>query len=1083
MTSWNTVIRLPMLDREDLPMILGSVLRILGCPLTLVPSLLDQDQEQKQGQKQNQNQKLQRSQVHRAAVSLRDPASDRYLRHRQGILCLSREEDSDLFRHDASFHVAVSPAGFGFLCSNQGFEELGIAVSATTAVIAGRGSLTFFSLFRLPPLGGKGIYNGELFRILGSGRGIPSGVRLKSAATGKWLSLRDSRWTCQDFHLAPAREGWLLLPARRKPLLSWFRKEARHVRLTGGNGPEAAAAGILQIREFGLLSPAVFLGHLRGAHASWGSKVSGSSVTGDAAASITIAAAAPVSVHDGICPGTGMGAAALHGAGCPQHRDSRAGGVYHGSRDGTCWSTQMPEFPAQPDLTGSHGSWRSPAPGDSAYPDMCNLCPARDIWTALWRQSLGDPSVPLVSVIIPVWNSWHYLDECLWSLEAQILRETEIICVDDGSDDGSLAILERHARRDPRIRILKQEHAGAAAARNRGLREARGRYLSFLDSDDVFDSRLLLDLTAAALGRDLDIAVCRSRGLRGREVTALDWTIRPEHLPRGTCFSSRECSGRIFQAFNGWAWDKLFRRDFVTANRLEFQDCPVSNDARFVFGALCLAERIGLVPGELVLHRYRTGSIESSRGDDPLAFMAALEGIRSLLTERGLMEDFGRSFLNWEVSFCRWQLETCPLPAEVKEGTTETETGIGPGTYMDPAPGTRSRTDTGRDPGSCTGAVPDQWPSPDTASAPEPCPGTASNPEPCPGGLPRPGSRSEFRKFLGEFLEQEDAFDSSCPLADPRDILWLYDSGMGSSMNPAPAVSVIIPCYNAAKFINAALESVRNQSLTSFEILAVDDGSADGTADVIARAAAADPRIRLIRQENAGAGAARNRGLREARGHFVTFLDSDDLYERDFLRSMLIRLRSTGADMATCRYVRFYDDTGITEYPLSDVRTDLLPPEDPFDRDAVRDRFFQLFIPVVWNRMFRRQFLEEQQIRFQELANSNDTGFVYAAMLKARMTVLDETLVRYRIRKNSLVRSRDKAPLCFIEALKETRRRLEQEGLLNDPMMAESFRKRIQSNAEWNKSQLTPANQCLVTERLAAEVLLEQPDSGKDASG
>ena len=89
-----------------------------------------------------------------------------------------------------------------------------------------------------------------------------------------------------------------------------------------------------------------------------------------------------------------------------------------------------------------------------------------------------------VSVIIPVYNTENYLRECLDSVLAQTLREIEVICVDDGSTDNSLNILKEYQNKDTRIVVLTQENRSAGAARNYGLSIAKGKYLSFLDSDD-----------------------------------------------------------------------------------------------------------------------------------------------------------------------------------------------------------------------------------------------------------------------------------------------------------------------------------------------------------------------------------------------------------------------------------------------------------------------------------------------------------------------------------------------------------------------------------------------------------------------
>jgi glycosyltransferase involved in cell wall biosynthesis len=103
------------------------------------------------------------------------------------------------------------------------------------------------------------------------------------------------------------------------------------------------------------------------------------------------------------------------------------------------------------------------------------------------------------------------------------------------------------------------------------------------------------------------------------------------------------------------------------------------------------------------------------------------------------------------------------------------------------------------------------------------------------------------------------------------------------------SVSVIIPLYNKAPYIQRALESVVTQTYANFEVVVVDDGSTDGGDEIVARCS--DPRVKLIRQKNAGPGAARNRGLREARGEFVAFLDADDEWLPEFLAKAIAYLQ------------------------------------------------------------------------------------------------------------------------------------------------------------------------------------------------
>ena len=120
-----------------------------------------------------------------------------------------------------------------------------------------------------------------------------------------------------------------------------------------------------------------------------------------------------------------------------------------------------------------------------------------------------------------------------------------------------------------------------------------------------------------------------------------------------------------------------------------------------------------------------------------------------------------------------------------------------------------------------------------------------------------------------------------------------------------PQVTVVIPAYNAEKYIEETFDSLRAQTLTDWEALIVDDGSTDATAQIAEKASHADARFRLLRQENAGVSAARNHGLSEAQGTYILFLDSDDTLTADSLRAFCGTLDRTGADAAIGRLQSF----------------------------------------------------------------------------------------------------------------------------------------------------------------------------------
>lgn len=273
---------------------------------------------------------------------------------------------------------------------------------------------------------------------------------------------------------------------------------------------------------------------------------------------------------------------------------------------------------------------------------------------------------PCVSVIVPVFNRELVIEECLQSVLGQSLEHIEVICIDDGSTDGSLRILKELAIKDARLRIIQQENQGAAAARNRGMQEAQGRYLSFLDADDVFDEDMLLLATAEAERSKADFVVFRSDRFVDdfEQRSPIPWSLRSEWLPKRGPFAWRDIKGNTFKAFIGWAWDKLFRREFIERHGLRFQEQRTTNDMLFVFSALVLARRISVV-GEVLAHQRRSteGTLSVTREESWDCFYHALVALRDRLRKEELYEDLEVDFINYALHACLWNVETLEEPA------------------------------------------------------------------------------------------------------------------------------------------------------------------------------------------------------------------------------------------------------------------------------------------------------------------------------------------------------------------------------------------------------------------------------------
>lgn len=265
-----------------------------------------------------------------------------------------------------------------------------------------------------------------------------------------------------------------------------------------------------------------------------------------------------------------------------------------------------------------------------------------------------------VSVIIPVYNGEAYIEECLRTALFPCLVNVEVICVDDGSTDGTAEILKKAAEQDCRIHVYTNDHGGAGAARNIGLQYARGEYLAFLDADDFYEPGMLNRAWHKARTEDLDVVVFPSDNYSMATRTfGSSHGCRADLLPRRRPFAGKDVKQDVFRLFVGWAWDKLFRTEYIRKTGLTYAGLASSNDLSFVFSAIAAAPRINWMESfPLVHHRMYAGSISASRDRTWNCFHDALLELRENLKRLGIFERFERDYINYCLHFSFWQAAT-----------------------------------------------------------------------------------------------------------------------------------------------------------------------------------------------------------------------------------------------------------------------------------------------------------------------------------------------------------------------------------------------------------------------------------------
>lgn len=221
-------------------------------------------------------------------------------------------------------------------------------------------------------------------------------------------------------------------------------------------------------------------------------------------------------------------------------------------------------------------------------------------------------------------------------------------------------------------------------------------------------------------------------------------------------------------------------------------------------------------------------------------------------------------------------------------------------------------------------------------------------------------------------------------------------------------VSVIIPVYNTEKYIQACMESVLGQSHTNLEIILINDGSTDGSAQ-LCRGFLTDPRVVFVDRENRGLSLSRQQGIDMAQGQFFCNLDSDDLLDLDFVKKMLSRALETGADVVACGRKDF-DDGYEKDFLLSADQEFY-----PLTKAVVSDKFHvlasQLWFADSWNKLYRTEFVKSSGVRYwlNNKYNGTDLSFNHLLCLHCpQIAVVNEPLLLHRIVAGSRVHRKNK---------------------------------------------------------------------------
>ncbi|MEE8717577.1 MAG: glycosyltransferase [Coriobacteriales bacterium] len=615
---------------------------------------------------------------------------------------------------------------------------------------------------------------------------------------------------------------------------------------------------------------------------------------------------------------------------------------------------------------------------------------------------------PLVSVIVPVYNSERFVKACIRSLLAQTLEDIEVIAINDGSTDRSAEMLHAFADADPRVRVIDKENGGYGVAINRGIDEARGTYVGILESDDFADPGMLETLVDRAEAYELDVV----------RANFMDyWSSRLRKDEPSFLIGEQECdrvinpldrdSRHVFYVQPA-LWSAIYRASFLRSNGLRLLETPGAayQDTAFNFKVWACARRVMFVHTPFVHYRQDNESSSINNPGKVYDVMREYHEIDRWLREDrpDLREELAPVMNAMRCDTYAWNEKRIAekykldfvrrFGEELAQAQTAGEVDpslFSPGKY---AIMCKSITDP-------QGFIDfmDRGVDPDRGLA------LARRKLHTMGKVWHDGGARRVLGVVRDKLVRRPYEPTDVDRAQERVVI-TRPPHIASSEG-SPRVSVVVPVVGTAASLRACVDSVLGQSLGDFELICIDEGASPEAAESLARIAAGDARVRIVRRE-APADAlgcvdldglssdAWATGMGLARAPYLMLLDGRDEFDYRLLQSMLERCERLGADVAVCQACAFSTGQDRSRPLPEAMRTAMLPPQsrEPLSYGLLGDQVYSAFAPHPWNRMYRTDFIS----RVLADRDGRDDGLTdYDALRRAgRIVTVREVLVRHR---------------------------------------------------------------------------------------
>lgn len=449
-----------------------------------------------------------------------------------------------------------------------------------------------------------------------------------------------------------------------------------------------------------------------------------------------------------------------------------------------------------------------------------------------------------ISVVIPVYNAAKFLPRCLDSILGQDYSNLEIICINDGSKDESLSILHIYEQKDNRIKVLSQFNQGAATARNKGIKNATGDYISFIDADDYISQGLYSYFVQNVQNDMVDIFMFN--GIVNNKTMFFS--------EKNFYHPIRECQNVNYKEFygifygNSGVYNKIFKKSFLEENKFLFLQGNCFEDIEFWFKSLIAAKEVKVSFKNFYNYCFdNENSVTKTFGANALSLFDMFQVMMNEAQKRGLLAFFNEALLQYQYEKIAETMFLMKAEYQEKFFKKAKEFLSKRCAQME---GNRYKNLLNF--GICHNLM-----------------------------------TNNFIDFKNTTLLFRESFHY-----------------MEDKVNEIK-FSIIVPVYNVEPYLNICLKSLINQTFKNFEIICINDGSTDKSLDILNFHAKKDSRLRVVSQENKGLGATRNVGVQYAKGEYLIFVDSDDWLRTDALEVLDKKLKTQDLDVCLFGYNNF----------------------------------------------------------------------------------------------------------------------------------------------------------------------------------